>query len=61
MHADLLVPFHYFGVTDISVDGEPLDDDSDFNRLISEERINHLINTLDEYGCDSSKGTYILL
>ncbi len=53
MHADLLVPFHYFGVTDISVDGEPLDDDSDFNRLISEERINHLINTLDEYGCDS--------
>ena len=53
MHADLLVPFHYFGVTDISVDGELLDDDSDFNRLISEERINHLINTLDEYGCDS--------
>ena len=53
MHADLLVPFHYFGVTDISVDGEPLDDDSDFNRLISEERINHLINTLNEYGCDS--------
>ena len=53
MLADLLVPFHYFGVTDISVDGEPLDDDSDFNRLISEERINHLINTLNEYGCDS--------
>ena len=53
MHADLLVPFHYFGVTDISVDGEPLDDDSDFNKLISEERVNHLINTLNEYGCDS--------
>ncbi|MFL2833275.1 MAG: DEAD/DEAH box helicase family protein, partial [Coraliomargaritaceae bacterium] len=53
MHAELLVPFHYFGVTDISVDGEPLDDDSDFNKLISEDRINHLINTLNEYGCDS--------
>lgn len=53
MHADLLVPFHYFGVTDISVDGECLDDDSDFNKLISEDRINHLINTLNEYGCDS--------
>lgn len=53
MHADLLVPFHYFGVTDISVDGGCLDDDADFNKLISEERVNHLINTLNEYGCDS--------
>ncbi|MCH2218396.1 MAG: DUF3427 domain-containing protein [Flavobacteriales bacterium] len=53
MHADLLAPFHYFGVTDISVDGEPLNDDSDFNKLMSKERIDHLINTLNEYGCDS--------
>ena len=31
MEADLLAPFHYFGVTDIAVDGVPIDDKSDLN------------------------------
>ena len=33
MEADLLAPFHYFGVTDILVDGDPIDEKSDFNSL----------------------------
>ena len=53
MEADLLAPFHYFGVTDIFVDGIPLDEKSDFNRLISHERVEHIIKTIGEYGCDS--------
>jgi superfamily II DNA or RNA helicase/HKD family nuclease len=53
MEADLLVPFHYFGVTDISVDGTPLDEKSDFNKLISHNRVEHIIKTIEEYGCDS--------
>ena len=33
MEEDLIVPFHYFGVTDITVDGELLDENTDFNKL----------------------------
>lgn len=53
MEADLLAPFHYFGITDISVDGSPLDEKSDFSKLISNDRVEHIIKTIDEYGCDS--------
>ena len=54
MEADLLAPFHYFGVSDLSVDGVPLDESSDFNKLLCNDRIEHIIKTIDEYGCDSS-------
>lgn len=53
MEADLLAPFHYFGVTDISVDGIPIDDKSEFNKLVSHNRVEHIIKTINEYGCDS--------
>ena len=48
----LLCPFHYFGVTDISVDGQVLDDNSDFNLLVSEERVERIIETINKYDCD---------
>lgn len=53
MEADLLAPFHYFGVTDLSVDGIPLDEKSDFRKLISQDRIEHMIKNITEYGCDT--------
>ena len=52
MEEGLVCPFHYFGITDISVDGEEIEEKSDFNKLISAERVNHIIKTLDEYGTD---------
>jgi superfamily II DNA or RNA helicase/HKD family nuclease len=55
LEADLLVPFHYFGIADISVGGKSLDEKSDFNNLISEQRVNHIIDALEEYGCDTAK------
>lgn len=55
MEADLLTPFHYFGVTDITVDGKQLDDKANFNKLSSDQRVNHIIETLNEYGCDSGE------
>lgn len=39
----ILCPFHYYGITDISVDGKPIDDDSDFNCLTSDERVRRII------------------
>ena len=53
MEAELLSPFHYFGVTDILVNGEALDEKSDFGKLISSDRVEHIIKTIDEYGCDT--------
>ena len=53
MEAELLSPFHYFGVTDILVNGEALDEKSDFGKLISSDRVDHIIKTIDEYGCDT--------
>ena len=34
MEYDLLCPFHYYGITDIQVNGESLDDKTDFNNLV---------------------------
>ena len=48
----LLCPFHYYGVTDISVDGKILDENSDFNLLLSNERVDRIIEKTKLYGCD---------
>jgi superfamily II DNA or RNA helicase len=53
MEENLLCSFHYFGVTDISVDGEVLDDNSDFNLLVADERVNKIIENISLYGCDN--------
>ena len=33
MEYDLLCPFHYYGITDFTIDGQEIDDKSDFNLL----------------------------
>ena len=46
---DLLCPFHYFGITDIEINGETLDDKSDFNRLVSNERVSYILEKSEYY------------
>jgi len=53
MEEELVSQFHYFGVTDITVDGKELDDKSDFNMLVSKERVNKIIDMAQKYGCDN--------
>ena len=50
LEEDLLCPFHYFGITDITVNGEVLDDKSDFNYLVSSDRVNYLLEKSEYYG-----------
>ncbi|MBW9158028.1 DUF3427 domain-containing protein [Clostridium tagluense] len=50
LEEDLLCPFHYFGITDISIDGSVLDDTTDFKYLVDDQRVNHIINKIDFYG-----------
>ncbi len=49
----ILSPFHYYGVTDIAVDGELLDESADFSKLVSNERVKHIIDKISLYGCDN--------
>ena len=57
----MLVPFHYHGVSEIVVDGELLDDNADFVRLTSEERVKNILYYADFYGCDQGRVKYSLL
>lgn len=50
---NMLVPFHYYGVSDLTIDGEPIDDNTEFNKLCSLERIKHILHFAGFYGaCD---------
>lgn len=44
---DLLCPFHYFGIRDIEIDGEDIDN---FSSLVSDERVKHVIDKINFYG-----------
>lgn len=46
----MLVPFHYYGVSDLTIDGKQIDDNTDFNKLCSPERIKHILHFAKFYG-----------
>ena len=50
MEYDLLCPFHYYGITDITIDDQPINDMSDFNLLVDEKRVDYVINKINDYG-----------
>lgn len=50
---DLLCPFHYFGITDIEIDGETMNDKTgmrNFAYLVSESRVDYILKQADYYG-----------
>ncbi|RTY96033.1 DEAD/DEAH box helicase [Flavobacterium sp. GT3R68] len=53
LEENILSPFHYYGVTDITVNGSLLDEKTDFKYLASEERIDRIIEKAGIYGCDN--------
>jgi HKD family nuclease len=55
MEFGMVCPFHYFGITDITVDGKLLEEDSDFNVLTSDERVNHIVEEAEYYGYSGSR------
>lgn len=51
LEADMLAPFHYYGVTDFTTaDGRSVDDTSQLRTLVAEERVDHLLRMIDIYG-----------
>lgn len=49
LEAEILSPFHYYGVTDHIVDGEVINETSSIYQLVDKERINHIIEKLNYY------------
>ena len=53
MEENMLIPFHYYGVTDLSVNDEILENESDFRLLTAQERVNKIIDKIEFYGSDN--------
>lgn len=53
MEEEMLSTFHYYGVTDLLIDNKEIDNKSDFNLLISSERVNRIIEQASFYGSDN--------
>ncbi len=53
MEEDLLCPFHYFGITDLSVVQDAKSkvlSEEDFNQLVCDERVKHILEQSQYYG-----------
>lgn len=55
LRENLLCPFHYFGVSDITVDGECIDNKTSIKNLTLEQRIEHIIEKSRYYGYSGEK------
>ena len=55
LEEEMLSPFHYYGVTDISVNGQIIDDNAAFDSLTCNERLDKIIEKSSFYGCDSGE------
>ncbi|PKM84177.1 MAG: DUF3427 domain-containing protein, partial [Firmicutes bacterium HGW-Firmicutes-11] len=55
LEENMLSPFHYYGVSDIEIDGKPIDDFAEFNQLVSEERVNRILDKALFYGWDQGR------
>lgn len=55
LREELLCPFHYFGISDIEVDGELITEKTAVKKLTSDERIKHIIEKSRFYGYSGDK------
>lgn len=55
LEEDMLCPFHYFGVTDFEYNGEMIDDAALLSNLVTDERVNHIIEKMNYYGFSGEK------
>lgn len=50
LEEEMLCPFHYFGVMDFEMNGEVIDDATVLSKLVTEERIDHILEKVNYYG-----------
>lgn len=52
---DLLCPFHYFGIADVSVNGVAIEENSAFDVLTHDERVKHIMERADFFGYSGNR------
>lgn len=50
LNEDLLCPFHYYGISDLTVNNKPFSELSEFNCLEFKERVKHVLRAAHDYG-----------
>ena len=58
LEEDLLCPFHYFGITDLEIDGEVFDDQSgvrNFVNLVSDVRVEYILEKAEFFGYSGNR------
>ncbi|WP_111721123.1 DUF3427 domain-containing protein [Homoserinimonas sp. OAct 916] len=51
LEAEMLAPFHYYGVTDfVASDGEVIDETAELSKLVDSERVDYLLSAVKKYG-----------
>ncbi|MFD1553052.1 DUF3427 domain-containing protein [Putridiphycobacter roseus] len=53
MEEEMLAPFHYFGVSDLTVNEAIYENEKDFNFLTADERVDKIITNANLYGSDN--------
>lgn len=52
---DMLCPFIYFGVKDIEINGQLIDETTNITNLTSDERVKHILQKIEFYGVSGDK------
>ncbi|RAZ81131.1 DUF3427 domain-containing protein [Planococcus halotolerans] len=55
MEEDMLCPFHYYGVTDVEYEEGVIDEATAFAKLITNERVDHILDKILYYGHSGEK------
>ncbi|HKL86333.1 MAG TPA: DUF3427 domain-containing protein [Treponemataceae bacterium] len=55
LEMEMLCPFHYYGVSEITVEGKEINELSEFSKLISTQRIDHVIENIELYKNNTEK------
>ena len=50
MKEKMICPFHYFGISELIIDGELIEDKTEFNKLTSDARVHYIIEQIEFYG-----------
>ena len=61
LRENLLCPFHYFGVSDILIEGKEIDEKTTIKNLVIDERVEHIIEKSRYYGYSGENFTDLFL
>ncbi len=58
LELEMLCPFHYYGISEITVDGQEIDELASFSNLVSKDRLDHIVANIELYknNTESTKG-----